>query len=98
MRSRAGAYAVHARGLTNTAPATAAFLARFEAEVDPDGLLTPDERARRARHALKAILRATPGWVLPTKSRTSLKFCSNLWAVGTGSAQREAIDASVRAI
>ena len=37
-----------------TAPARAGFLARFEREVDPDGVLTPDERARRAEHARKA--------------------------------------------
>ncbi|GEN78703.1 hypothetical protein [Actinotalea fermentans] len=37
-----------------TAPARAALMARFEREVDPDGTLPPDERARRAeskRHA-----------------------------------------------
>lgn len=37
-----------------TAPARAALLARFEAQVDPDGALPPDERARRAEHARKA--------------------------------------------
>lgn len=30
------------------------FLARFEREVDPDGLLSADERMRRARSAMKA--------------------------------------------
>jgi hypothetical protein len=34
-----------------TAAARAAFLARFEAEVDPHGTLTPEERRRRAEHA-----------------------------------------------
>ncbi len=29
-------------------------LACFERQVDPDGVLPPDERARRARHARKA--------------------------------------------
>ena len=38
----------------HTAPARAAFLARFEREVDPDGVLDPRERARRAEHARKA--------------------------------------------
>ena len=33
-----------------TAPARAALLAKFEREVDPDGVLAPDERARRAQH------------------------------------------------
>jgi hypothetical protein len=31
--------------------ARASFLARFEREVDPDGVLDPAERARRAEHA-----------------------------------------------
>jgi hypothetical protein len=29
-------------------------MAKFEREVDPDGVLLPDERARRAEHARKA--------------------------------------------
>lgn len=33
-----------------TAPARRAFLARFEREVDPDGVLDPAERTRRAEH------------------------------------------------
>jgi hypothetical protein len=37
-----------------TANARAAALSRFEREVDPDGVLPPDERARRAEHARKA--------------------------------------------
>lgn len=37
-----------------TAPARAAAMARFEAQVDPDGTLAPTERARRAEHARKA--------------------------------------------
>jgi len=37
-----------------TAPAREAFLARFEREVDPEGILTDVERARRAEHARKA--------------------------------------------
>lgn len=37
-----------------TRPAREAFLKRFEREVDPDGKLAPDERARRANHALRA--------------------------------------------
>jgi hypothetical protein len=50
---RLGAPTVHAQGKTNTAPARAAFDARFEREVDPDGVLTPVERAKRAEHARK---------------------------------------------
>jgi hypothetical protein len=37
-----------------TAPARAAFNSRFEREVDPDGLLPPEERARRADSARSA--------------------------------------------
>jgi hypothetical protein len=37
-----------------TAPARAAFLERFEREVDPEGALPPADRARRAEHARKA--------------------------------------------
>jgi hypothetical protein len=37
-----------------TANGRAAFLARFEAEVDPDGTLPPEERRRRAEHARSA--------------------------------------------
>lgn len=39
-----------------TRPARAAFLARFEREVDPDGTLSPAERARRAEHAKRAYM------------------------------------------
>ncbi len=38
----------------HTAPARREFEARFEREVDPDGVLPPEERARRAAHARKA--------------------------------------------
>lgn len=37
-----------------TAPATRAFLDRFEKQVDPDGVLPPDERAKRAKNARSA--------------------------------------------
>jgi hypothetical protein len=37
-----------------TASGRAAFLTRFEAEVDPDGKLAPEERRRRAEHARRA--------------------------------------------
>lgn len=37
-----------------TAPARKAFADRFEREVDPDGVLAPDDRARRAEHARRA--------------------------------------------
>ena len=56
MRARIGAHALHATHDSRelTAPARAAFLARFEAEVDPDGVLPEAERRRRAEHARKA--------------------------------------------
>jgi hypothetical protein len=37
-----------------TAPGRAAFLDRFEREVDPDGILPPADRERMAAHARKA--------------------------------------------
>ncbi|MBV9291078.1 MAG: hypothetical protein JO222_01415 [Frankiales bacterium] len=40
-----------------TAAARAAALERFEREVDPDGLLPPEERALRAKHAKAAHMR-----------------------------------------
>jgi hypothetical protein len=57
LRARMAAHLLHAQ-VTNpsehTAPARAAFLSRFERQVDPDGILDPQERARRAEHAKKA--------------------------------------------
>lgn len=41
----------------HTAPARKAFLDRFEREVDPDGALPPEERARRASHARQAYFK-----------------------------------------
>jgi hypothetical protein len=52
--SSIGAHSLHSQGKTNTQPARDEFMARFEREVDPDGLLYPAERARRAEHARKA--------------------------------------------
>ncbi len=54
LRARLGAYSLHAQGKTNTAPALAAYNARWDREVDPEGILAPDERARRADLARKA--------------------------------------------
>lgn len=54
LRARLAALSQHAQGRTNTAAASAAFLSRFEAEVDPTGSLPPEERARRAKLALRA--------------------------------------------
>ena len=54
LRARIGAFALHAAGGTSTAAGTAAFLDRFARQVDPDGTLAPEERARRATYARKA--------------------------------------------
>jgi hypothetical protein len=47
---------MHARNdaRETTVAARTAFLARFEAEVDPDLALDPQERRRRAEHARRA--------------------------------------------
>lgn len=37
-----------------TANARAAFLAGFEKKVDPDGVLSPEERTKRAENAIRA--------------------------------------------
>ena len=54
LRARRAAFALHAQGGTSTKAGTAAFLARFEKQVDPDGTLPADERVRRARFALRS--------------------------------------------
>lgn len=41
-------------GIEGTAAARAAFLARFEKQVDPEGKLSPQERAKRAESARRA--------------------------------------------
>ena len=53
---RIGAHRLHATHdpTKTTARARAAFLARFEREVDPDGVLPEGERRRRAEYARKA--------------------------------------------
>jgi hypothetical protein len=58
LRARIAAHALHAKGGTSTAAGTAAFLGGFDRQVDPDGILPPDERARRAAHARKAHMSA----------------------------------------
>jgi len=56
LRGRIGAYRLHATHdpKETTKAARAAFLSRFETEVDPDGTLPEAERARRAESARKA--------------------------------------------
>ncbi len=56
-RARVAAHSLHAQvedPTAHTAPARAAFLARFEREVDPEGRLPVAERIRRAEHARRA--------------------------------------------
>ena len=56
LRGRLGAYSLHSTHDARevTAAARRAFLARFEAEVDPDRILPVAERSRRAESAKKA--------------------------------------------
>ena len=57
LRARMAAHALHAQvsdPAAHTAPARKVFLSRFEREVDSEGVLEPQERARRAEHAKKA--------------------------------------------
>ena len=56
LRGRIGAFRLHAKrdARETTARGREAFLARFEREVDPDGVLDATERARRAAAARKA--------------------------------------------
>lgn len=56
LRSRLAAYQLHATHdpKETTKKAREAYAARFEREVDPDGVLSPEERARRADAARRA--------------------------------------------
>jgi hypothetical protein len=56
LRARLAAYTMHAQrdSRETSAPGRAAFLARFEREVDPDSTLDPEERQRRAALARSA--------------------------------------------
>ena len=53
----------------HTAPARAAFLDRFERQVDPDGTLPVDERTRRAQHARRAYFLALAARSVRTRRR-----------------------------
>lgn len=55
-RGLIGAHVLHSRYDSKeiTTAARKAFLDRFERDVDPDGILDPAERSRRADHARKA--------------------------------------------
>jgi hypothetical protein len=58
LRARIAAHALHSQGGTSTGAATAAFLDRFARQVDPAGILSPEERGRRAVHARKAYMQS----------------------------------------
>jgi len=57
LRARLAAHTMHSRHdpRETTKAARAASLARFERQVDPDGILDAAERARRAEHAKRAF-------------------------------------------
>lgn len=56
VRAKIAAHAMHAKhdAKETTSKARATFKALFEEQVDPEGILTPEERARRVEHARKA--------------------------------------------
>lgn len=58
LRARMGAFALHAKRSTRetTEAARAAFAAKFEVQVDPDGVLPEAERQRRATAARRAYM------------------------------------------
>lgn len=60
LRGQIGAYRLHATHdrRETTAAARAKFLSRFEVEVDPEGKLSAEERARRASYARRAFFAA----------------------------------------
>ncbi len=60
VRARLAAHAMHSQhdSRLTTQRARKAFLDRFEREVDPDQLLTSDERARRASQARSSYFAA----------------------------------------
>jgi len=55
-----------------TAKARATFIASFETQVDPQGLLPPDERARRAEMARRAHYARLTGSSARARSRSYL--------------------------
>ena len=56
MRARLAAHTLHSQvdSCAHTEPARRAANDRFERQVDPDGILAPEERQRRAEQAKKA--------------------------------------------
>lgn len=56
LRAQIAAHSLHAQQdpKVTTAPARAAFRHRFELQADPDGVLSADERRRRADQLMRA--------------------------------------------
>lgn len=57
LNARIAAHTLHSRvadPAAHTENARRGFRRKFELQVDPDGVLDPDERERRADHAMKA--------------------------------------------
>lgn len=69
-----------------TAPARAALLAKFEAEVDPEGTLPADERRRRADHKKRAYFQR-----LALKSAKARKARAMLAEAEAAAAELEAL-------
>lgn len=58
-----------------TAPARSGLRAKFEREVDPDGLLTPDERARRADSLMRAHMLRMSLKAKASRRKADLALC-----------------------
>ena len=73
-RGRIGAHVSWSRTVdrsARTAPGRKGFLARFEREVDPDGVLPEAERVRLAEHARKAHMQKLALISAARRSKTS---------------------------
>lgn len=53
---RIGGLTTYGLGKTNTAPARAAMWSKWEREADPEGVLDPEERQRRAKALQRAFM------------------------------------------
>jgi hypothetical protein len=91
LRGRIGGYAKASRYPKGelTRAAREQFLAKFEKEVDPEGLLPPEERQRRAKAALRAHMarlagksatarRRRPGDCQPQQLEVHEKVCPHV--------------------
>lgn len=70
-----------------TQPGRDALRLKFEQQVDPDGTLAPDERARRAEHARKAYF-----------TRLALKSAQSRRKAAALTAEAEAAEAELSAV